>query len=313
MKTTKNTKTMQSITANITESMKQSFVETSKTMSKDEILSHLSSFANRKVKKAWLTKRINDRVVYLNLVKQASTEGWKHFYGQPIHQKFVELQMATLQSMIEVRLRLSPEAERESLLETFLGGLVNSQPKVVQKPQVKVQPKVVKAVPQPKVATVVKTTKPQPKVVEQDQMTKVIELLGEVTKQVTTCLDKLVEHSNAIAELQKVVSQPKVAKAQPKVVKAEPTKVQPKVAKAVPQPKVAKAQPKVVKTEPTTPKGVKAKKQPKVGPLVSLIEAFWKTATPKQDKKSKISHEDAFNHRSDVEKGTYKKFRMEVY
>lgn len=305
MKTTKNTKTMQSITANITESMKQSFVESSKTMSKDEILSHVNSFANRKVKKAWLTKRINDRVVYLTFLKQASTEGWKHFYGQPIHQKFVELQMSTLQSMIDVRLKLSPQGEREALYETYVSPLTKVQPKVVQKPQAKVQPKVVKEVPQPKVAKVVKTTKPQPKVVEQDQMTRVIDLLSEVTKQVTTCLNKLVEHSNAIAELQKVVNQPKIV-SQPKVVKAEPTKVQPKVAKAVPQPKVAKA-------EPTTPKGVKAKKQPKVGPAVSIFEAFWNAAQPKQDKKSKISHEDAFQHRSDVEKGQYKKFRMEVF
>jgi len=156
MKTAKNTKTMQSITANITESMKQSFVESSKTMSKDEILSHLSSFANRKVKKAWLTKRINDRVVYLTFLKQASTEGWKHFYGQPIHQKFVELQMSTLQSMIDVRLKLSPEGEREALYETYVSPLTKVQPKVVQKPQAKVQPKVVKEVPQPKVAKVVK-------------------------------------------------------------------------------------------------------------------------------------------------------------
>lgn len=312
MKTAKNTKTMQSITANITESMKQSFVESSKTMSKDEILSHLSSFANRKVKKAWLTKRINDRVVYLTFLKQASTEGWKHFYGQPIHQKFVELQMSTLQSMIDVRLKLSPEGEREALYETYVSPLTKVQPKVVQKPQAKVQPKVVKEVPQPKVAKVVKTTKPQPKVVEQDEMTRVIDLLSEVTKQVTTCLNKLVEHSNAIAELQKVVNQPKVVE-KPKAVKQPKVVAKgPKLTELLSKDKPTK-QPKVAKAEPTTPKGVKAKKQPKVGPAVSLMTAFWNAAQPKQDKKSKISHEDAFQHRSDVEKGQYKKFRMEVF
>ncbi len=83
--------TKQTIQSQVTETMKQGFIETRKVHSKDEILSHLESFASRKTKKAWLSKRINDRVVYLQLLSQASTEGWKHFYGQPIHQKFVEL------------------------------------------------------------------------------------------------------------------------------------------------------------------------------------------------------------------------------
>jgi len=69
--------TMQSIQSQVTETMKQSFIETRKVHSKDEILSHLETFASRKARKAWLSKRINDRVVYLQLLSQASTEGWK--------------------------------------------------------------------------------------------------------------------------------------------------------------------------------------------------------------------------------------------
>lgn len=298
MKTTKNTKTMQSITDSITPTMKQSFMEQRKTMTKDEILSHISAFSSRKVKKAWLTKRINDKVVYLNYVKQAATEGWKHFYGQPIHQKFVELQMETLQSMIDLRLKLSPESERESLFETYVGALGKSQPKVVSKTAPKPQPKVVETKVEPKVQPKVAKAKPQPKV-ETDQMTQVINLLGEVTKQVTTCLNKLVEHSNQIAELQKAVNQPKVV-TQPKVVKA---KTQPKVTE---QPKVetvkVKAQPKVVK-----------KKQPKIADTeVSLFKAFFSSLAPKTEKKSTISHESAFEHRTDVERASWKKYRMEV-
>lgn len=293
MKNKTNQTTMQSIQSQVTDSMKQSFNEIRQNLSKDEILSHLSDFSSRKVKKAWLTKRINDRIVYLNLLKQASTEGWKHFYGQPIHQKFVELQMATLQSMIEIRVKLSPESERESLIETFLQGFTNPQPKVVSKtapkPQPKVvdQPKVVKAASQPKVAA-----KPQPKVVKQDSQN---EVLLELTKSVTALASQMASltemvqnNSKAIAELQ---SQPKVV---------EKPKKQPKV--AVTQPKVEE----VAVVTPSQPKVAK-KRQPKVdNNQISLLDAFMKTSSPKPEKKSTISHKDAF------ELGSWKKHIMEV-
>lgn len=287
---------MQSIQSQVTETMKQGFIETRKVFSKDEILSHLSDFSSRKVKKAWLTKRINDRIVYLNLLKQASTEGWKHFYGQPIHQKFVELQMATLQSMIEVRVKLSPESERESLIETFLQGFTNPQPKVASKvapkPQPKVvdQPKVVKAKSQPKVE------KPQPKVVKQDSQN---EVLLELTKSVTALASQMASltemvqnNSKAIAELQN----------QPKVVE------QPKVEKAKKQPKVAVTQPKVETVAVVTPSQPKvAKKQPKVASSqISIFDAIFKTNAPRKEVKSTISHEEAFDLKS------WKKHIMEV-
>jgi hypothetical protein len=273
--------TMQSIQNQVTETMKQSFIESRKVFTKDAILSHLESFASRKTKKAWLSKRINDRVVYLQLLAQASTEGWRHFYGQPIHQKFVELQMSTLQSMIDIRLSFDPKSERESLKETFLRPFYGSEPQT--------QPKVVSQKP--------KESKPappakQPKV---EKPTAENQVLLELTKSVTALatqmasLTEMVQaNSKAIVELQsqpkvvqKVVKQPKVAVTQPKV-----------------ESKVAKTQPKVVRKKETS--------------QINLFEAFMKTSSPKQEKKSTISHEEAFNHRSDVEKSAWRKFRMEV-
>lgn len=301
MKTKTKPTTMQSIQTQVTEAMKQSFNESRQVLTKDEILSHLKTFASRKTKKAWLTKRINDRVVYLRLLKQASTEGWKHFYGQSIHQKFIELSMATLQSMIDIRLSLSPQAERESLIETFLGGLTKSEPKV-QRKLVPVQPKVDS---QPKVESKPKVVK-QPKVVSKpsandEVMAKIVNNLAELTNQVTKLTEMCVANSFAITELQ--LLQPKVAKEEPKVAKAQPkVEAKPKVSKKL---ATAKEQPKVVK---------EAKRQPKVATgQINLFEALFKTNAPKSDKKSTISHTEAFEHRSDVEKGQYRKFRMEVF
>jgi hypothetical protein len=110
-----------------------------------------------------------------------------------------------------------------------------------------------------------------------------------------------VANSFAITELQ--LLQPKVAKEQPKVAKEQPkAEAKPKVSKKLP---TAKEQPKVVK---------EAKRQPKVATgQINLFEALFKTNAPKSDKKSTISHTEAFEHRSDVEKGQYRKFRMEVF
>jgi hypothetical protein len=213
--------------------------------------------------------------------------------------------MATLQSMIDIRLSLSPQAEHESLLETFLGGFTKSEPKV-QRKLVAVQPKVVnqpKVVSQPKVESKPKAIK-QPKVeskptANDEVMVKIVNNLAELTNQVTKLTEMCLSNSKAIAELQ----QPKVAKEQPKVAK-EQAKVEakPKVSKKLP---IAKEQPKVVK---------EAKRQPKVATgQINLFEALFKTNAPKSDKKSTISHTEAFEHRSDVEKGQYRKFRMEVF
>jgi hypothetical protein len=270
----------------VTEAMKTSFQESRKTLTKDEILSHLKPFSSRKTKKAWLTKRINDRVVYLNLLQQASTLGWKHFYNQPIHQKFVELQMGTLQSMIEIRVKLSPESERETLIESFLHPFINPQSKIVTKQAPKPQPKVVS---QPKVVAKAEPKVKQPKVAAQPKVDALTELTKSVTAlatQMASLTEMVVANSKAIADLQ----QPKVVKEQPKV---ETKKV---------QPKVVKEQPKVV---------TKTKRQPKVA-QISLMDAFFKSKPAKADVKSTISHEEAFEHRSDVEKGIWRKFRMEV-
>lgn len=277
--------TKQTIQSQITETMKQGFIETRKVHSKDEILSHLETFASRKARKAWLSKRINDRVVYLQLLSQASTEGWRHFYGQPIHQKFVELQMSTLQAMLDIRVSFEPKSERDSLKENFLqhffgGSEAQVQPKVVtEKP---------KALPKqaPKPAPKQVASPKQPKV---EKPTAENQVLLELTKSVTALASQMASltemvqaNSKAIAELQ---SQPKV------------------VEKVVKQPKVAVTQPKVEKKVVVTQPKVVRKKE---NSQISLFEAIMKTSAPKVDKKSTISHKDAFELKS------WKKHIMEV-
>jgi hypothetical protein len=305
MKNTKQTTaTANSIKAQVTDSMRNSFDELRKVHTKDEILSHLEDFASRKACKAWLSKRINDRVVYLNLLSQASTIGWKHFYGQPIHQKFVELQMATLQSMIDIRLTLSPQSERESLRETFLrplfgGSEAPSQPKVVsEKP--KAAPKQASK-PAPKQEAAPK----QPKVEKPSAETQVLlELTKSVTAlatQMASLTEMVQNNSKAIAELQ---SQPKVVekpKKQPKVAVTQP-KVETKAVVAPKQPTVEKKESKPFS---------KVLKQVESG-QISLFDAFMKTNAPKAEYKSTISHKEAFQHNSCVEKGSWRKHRMEV-
>ncbi len=71
------------------------------------------------------------------------------------------------------------------------------------------------------------------------------------------------------------------------------------------------SQPKVVEKQPKVEKKAVAPKQPKVGrkkenSQISLFEAIMKTSAPKEDKKSTISHKDAFELKS------WKKHIMEV-
>jgi len=324
---TKTTKPMQSISQQVTDSMKQSFNESRKNLSKDEILSHLQDFSSRKAKKAWLSKRINDRVVYLKLLEQASTEGWKHFYGQPIHQKFIELQMTTLQSMIEIRLKLSPESEREFLYETFLGTLESSEAPKQPKVETKVQSKIVKEQPKvvskPKVTKKLVVAKEQPKVakeqstIDNEVLTKIVNNLSEMSSQLTKLTELCLNNSKAIVELQnqpkvveKVVKQPKVAITQPKVEK-KVVVTQPKVEKkvVVTQPKVEK---KVVVTQPKVVSEEKPKIHRNPGKQISLFDAIFKQNVLKSDHKSTISHKDAFEFSGDATKSAWRKHRMEV-
>jgi len=211
--------------------------------------------------------------------------------------------------MIEIRVKLSPESERETLIESFLRPFTNPQSEIVTKQAPKPQPKVVS---QPKVVAKAEPKVKQPKVVKSqpkveskpsandEVIDKIVNNLVELTNQVTKLFELTLTNSKAIAELQ----QPKVVKEQPKV---ETKKVQPKVAKT--QPKVEK----VVVEQPKVESKPKAKKQPKVASSqISIFDAIFKTNAPRQDKKSTISHEDAFQHRSDVEKSAWRKFRLEV-
>jgi hypothetical protein len=312
MKNTKQT-TANSIKAQVTDSMRNSFDELRQVYTKDVILSHLEDFASRKARKAWLTKRINDRVVYLNLLHQASTIGWKHFYGQPIHQKFVELQMSTLQSMIEIRLTLSPQSEREALKEAFLrplfdGSEAPSQPEVVtEKP--KAAPKQPKQA--PKQAPKQESAPKQPKV---EKSTTDNQVILELTKSVTALATQMAhltalvqQNSVAIKDLQRPIVYPEIQPTVVKKAKVEKVAVtQPKVeTKVVVTPKQPMVEKKESKPFSTVLKQVESGQ-------ISLFDAFMKTNAPKPEKKGTISHDEAFNHSSDVEKSAWRKFRMEV-
>ena len=187
-----------------------------------EVLTSISHFKTRKAKKSWLSRAIGVQEAKLqDIVDKTTQKGWKHYYGQPIHDHFVETQSRQLIELMEARQRLEPKARRIEL--------PTIQPKVViqdvedilddkvSKKTAK-QPRVVKAKVQPKVA--------KPKV-QTDALTNLASSIAELTKQMVSLTEMVSNNSKAIAELQ----QPKVEKV-----------VQAKVVKKAKQPKVEQKQ-----------------------------------------------------------------------
>ena len=187
-----------------------------------EVLTSISHFKTRKAKKSWLSRAIGVQEAKLqDIVDKTTQKGWKHYYGQPIHDHFVETQSRQLIELMEARQRLEPKARRIEL--------PTIQPKVViqdvedilddkvSKKTAK-QPRVVKAKVQPKVA--------KPKA-QTDALTNLASSIAELTKQMVSLTEMVSNNSKAIAELQ----QPKVEKV-----------VQAKVVKKAKQPKVEQKQ-----------------------------------------------------------------------
>lgn len=197
-----------------------------------EVLTSISHFKTRKAKKSWLSRAIGVQEAKLqDIVDKTTQKGWKHYYGQPIHDHFVETQSRQLIELMEARQRLEPKARRielptiqpkvviqdvEDILDDKVSKKTAKQPRVVK---AKVQPKVAKPKVQPKVVA-------KPKA-QTDALTSLASSIAELTKQMVSLTEMVSNNSKAIAELQ----QPKVEKV-----------VQPKVVKKAKQPKVEQKQ-----------------------------------------------------------------------
>ena len=223
-----------------------------------EVLTSINHFKTRKAKKSWLTRAISLQEAKLqDIVDKATLKGWKHYYGQPIHDHFLEVQGKQLVELMEARQRLEPKARRVQLPTIQPKAVIED---VIETLDLKVAKKTKtasKPVSKPKSAP-----KKQPKVDTQTEaLTSLASSIAELTKQMSSLTEMVSNNSKAIAELQqpkvekKVKKQPKVVK-QPKVEqkKIEFTESDMKsfgtmstaLAEAVVKKESKKAQPKVV-------------------------------------------------------------------
>lgn len=180
-----------------------------------EVLTSINHFKTRKAKKSWLTRAISLQEAKLqDIVDKATLKGWKHYYGQPIHDHFLEVQGKQLVELMEARQRLEPKARRVQLPTIQPKAVIED---VVETLDLKVAKKTKtasKAVSKPKSAP-----KKQPKVDTQTEaLTSLASSIAELTKQMSSLTEMVANNSKAIAELQQPKVEKKVKK-QPKVVK----------------------------------------------------------------------------------------------
>lgn len=225
-----------------------------------EVLTSINHFKTRKAKKSWLTRAISLQEAKLqDIVDKATLKGWKHYYGQPIHDHFLEVQGKQLVELMEARQRLEPKARRVQLPTIQPKAVIED---VIETLDLKVAKKT-KTASKPKASSKPKSApKKQPKVDTQTEaLTSLASSIAELTKQMSSLTEMVANNSKAIAELQqpkvekKVKKQPKVVK-QPKVEqkKIEFTESDMKsfgtmstaLAEAVVKKESKKAQPKVV-------------------------------------------------------------------
>lgn len=280
--------------------MKESFNHVSAVLTESQLMETLKGFKSEAKAKQWLISHLNDRQRYfVSLVDAFTTKGWKHFYGQPLYLKFIELYGKNILFLVDC----SPLSVRETktfreqivdLMASCQGVSETPKPKAPARKPKASKPKVSK--PQPKV-TASKPTVSKPKVSKQQSsidneiLTKIVNNLAELTNQVTKLTQMTLTNSKAIAELQ----QPKVAKEQPKV-------SQPKV---VAKPKVIDEK-VIVRDKKTNTKVVVSKDiKPKATPTKSLWDQIFSQT-------NKVDHKLAFGHTSDVDCGKRKKALMEV-
>lgn len=270
--------------------MKESFNHVSAVLSETQLMETLKGFKSEAKAKQWLISHLNDRQRYfVSMVDAFTTKGWKHFYGQPLYLKFLELYAKNILFLVDC----SPLSARET--KTFKEQIVDllaSCQGVSEAPKPKVSPRKPKAS-KPKVSqskpkvVASKPTVSKPKVSD-DKLTKLTESVCLLAKQVAQLTELVTRTSLEVAEI-------KASKVEPKV-------VQPKV---VSKPKVIDEK-VLVRDKKTNTKVVVSKEiKPKATPTKSLWEQIFTQTT-------KVDHKLAFGHSSDVDCGKRKKALMEV-
>jgi hypothetical protein len=267
--------------------MKEKFNNVATPLSETQLMESLRAFKTEDKAKQWLISHLNDRQRYfVSMVDAFTTKGWKHFYGQPLYLKFLELYSQNILFLVDC----SPLSIRET--KTFKEQIVDlmaSCQGVSETPKPKVNPRKPKAVSKPKVAPKVqpKVTASKPKVSD-DKLTKLTESVCLLATQVAKLTELVTRTSLEVAEI-------KASKVEPKV-------VQPK---AVAKPKVIDGK-VLVRDKKTNTKVVVSKEiKPKATPTKSLWEQIFTQTT-------KVDHKLAFGHSSDVDCGKRKKALMEV-
>ena len=271
--------------------MKEKFNAVSTPLSETQLMETLRAFKTEDKAKQWLISHLNDRQRYfVSMVDAFTTKGWKHFYGQPLYLKFLELYSQYILFLVDC----SPLSIRET--KTFKEQIVDlmaSCQGVSETPKPKVNPRKPKAskptVSKPKVAPKVqpKVTATKPKVSD-DKLTKLTESVCLLATQVAKLTELVTRTSLEVAEIKASKVEPKVV--QPKAV-AKPKGVDEKV---------------LVRDKKTNTKVVVSKEiKPKATPTKSLWEQIFTQTT-------KVDHKLAFGHSSDVDCGKRKKALMEV-
>jgi len=275
--------------------MKESFNHVSAVLTESQLMETLKGFKTESLAKQWLISHLNDRQRYfVSLVDAFTTKGWKHFYGQPLYLKFLELYGKNILFLVDC----SPLSVRETktfkeqivdLMASCQGVSETPKPKVSPRKPKASKPKVSK--PQPKVTAskpmASKPTVSKPKVSD-DKLTKLTESVCLLATQVAKLTELVTRTSKEVAEIKASKVEPKVS--QPKVV-AKPKVIDEKV---------------LVRDKKTNTKVVVSKEvKPKATPTKSLWEQIF-TQT------NKVDHKLAFGHSSDVDCGKRRKALMEV-
>jgi len=260
--------------------MKEKFNNVATPLSETQFMETLKAFKTEDKAKQWLISHLNDRQRYfVSMVDAFTTKGWKHFYGQPLYLKFLELYSQNILFLVDS----SPLSSRET--KTFKEQIVDlmaSCQGVSETPKPKASAR------KPK-ASKPKVSKPK---VSDDKLTKLTESVCLLATQVAKLTELVTKTSLEVAEI-KASTQPKVS--QPKV-------VQPK---AVAKPKVIDEK-VIVRDKKTNTKVVVSKEiKPKATPTKSLWEQIFTQTT-------KVDHKLAFGHSSDVDCGKRRKALMEV-
>ena len=280
--------------------MKEKFNSVATPLSETQLMETLKAFKSEAKAKQWLISHLNDRQRYfVSMVDAFTTKGWKHFYGQPLYLKFLELYAKNILFLVDC----SPLSSRET--KTFKEQIVDllaSCQGVSEAPKPKVSPRKPKAS-KPK-ASKPKVSQSKPKVVASKPTVSKPKVSDDKLTKLTESVCLL---ANQVAKLTELVTRTSLEVAEIKASKVEPKVVQPKVSqpKAIAKPKVIDEK-VLVRDKKTNTKVVVSKEiKPKATPTKSLWEQIFTQTT-------KVDHKLAFGHSSDVDCGKRRKALMEV-